>query len=265
MLTKIELSFKSNTLLTGGLLTKLYELPLEFANMLFRDYSDGVISGMRISTDNGLEVSEGLYKYNGEFFSHDGKIECPEKYESGRHYFLILQPQISERRIDEPNISVIPIAIKVVDRDQLSQIEDQNEEYKLLLKFTGSPRLPQGTETILPDSFDLTPLEHSCRGDKSTYAPQLFELIYKLLQNKDNRHPFDYVIMNEIKSRGVLPQNTIEEYIRCSGRSADDLNRHELIKRFIASIKALKGNAITEKETAQANLGFSQPEQLIIW
>lgn len=235
MLTDYILDFSIGSLLTGQLLKKMYEHPKELIHCIFSDYSEGVISGLNIKYEGQkLALSKGIYKHNSLLYIlEDDTIIDEDCYREGVEYRAIIEEETEEER---DNITINHLNIKI---KSLSELSEEDCKKSILFSFKNKPSF----DDFRMGAYSLLDYKHSCLGKEPTFMPQLFKLVYDKLSSKDVTHPFDYVIMNEILSRGIISCELMRAYIRCclNQNISDDgkefLNsRHTLMRTFWEAI-----------------------------
>lgn len=78
-------SFKKGLILKDYMLDALRDYPQGIVELIWKDYSDGIISGFEISTENGnFQINPGLLKYDGKTYFSNDKVEIIQ--EDGSHF-----------------------------------------------------------------------------------------------------------------------------------------------------------------------------------
>ena len=72
--------FKKNEILEKEMLDLLRDNPMEIHNLLYMDYSDGILNGFNFTIDSKRRVlimEPGILKYNGKIFWEKESTEIP--------------------------------------------------------------------------------------------------------------------------------------------------------------------------------------------
>lgn len=213
------LTFQNGSLLTGEMLTLLYREPQRMERLLFADYADGVVSGMRLSVNNGkLKIGAGLYLYRGRLFRQDDEYEISPLQEAGGicafedGYDYEVYPELKEIR------QTANIVEQRLDFIAYKQGGHPPKSAPPLFSFYGRPHLPTQFKHLFERSFRLLSAPYSAYGEP-TFLPQVFELILHEIRSKPRKHPLDYLLMNHILSNGIIPCGILRLYIHEAGLS----------------------------------------------
>lgn len=214
MLRRYDISFSRGNIITQHMLETMYNAPVDIVENLLCDYSDGIISGMDIKVKKGdITVTAGIYKLNGRLYTleNDMIFRTSQLYD-GKTYVLSLKlnydgtPEINRNTKDYVTDNIIDI-VCIPKTEYI-----YNDDRFILCEFQGSPSMPYDCNKLLSSVFNIRKCRYSVIGGY-TYHPFVFSLILKKLQNKNNKHPFDYVIMTEINREKVLVRETMSQYI----------------------------------------------------
>lgn len=238
MLKRYDISFKRGNAITQKMLETMYSFPIEITERLMCDYSDGIISGMDIKADKGiLTVTSGIYKLDGKLYvlSDDVSFDT-NRFAEDRLYILSLNLDFTGNPEIERSIS------DYVTENEISLVcTAKNEFYQederfILCEFQSNPIMPASCRELNSSVFNITKCRYSALGEY-TFHPYVFSLIYKKLQMKENKHPFDYVLMAEITSEKVLTHDIMRQYI--SETFGKSYNIKNLLFDFINAIDRL--------------------------
>lgn len=238
MLVRHELSFQKGSIITSDLLETMYRQPVSMIEMLFQDYSDGIISGMDLSERDGtLFISKGVYKHKEKLYYSETDISLtPESgcFVSGQKYAAIIE----EKSISN-NAAIFQhqLNIKTVPYDDTINKDD------IMIIFRGTPVLPhvfENSETFCNNKIDLLPLKKSAYGKRSTYCPYIFKLILeKMMENRFKKDIIDYLVINNIQMYGYVPVEIMYTYINSNinisiqeQKNTCFLDRYELLNSF---------------------------------
>lgn len=236
-----DLTFQNGSLLTGELLTLLYREPRRMERLLFADYADGVVSGMRLSVHNGnLTIGAGLYLYQGRLFRQDTdylisppkEVDGTPAFEDGYEYEVY--PDFREIR------SAANIVERRLDFTAYKQSQSPPESASPLFRFYGCPRLPTQFKHLFERSFSMLSAPYSAYHE-ATFLPQVFELVLREIRSKTCKHPLDYLLMNHILRDGVIPYGMLRLYIQEAEISLEEPDtREKLLSLFGEALKKLR-------------------------
>ena len=244
------LTFQKGTLLTGELLSLLYREPRQTQQLLFAGYADGVVSGLRLSVEDGkLKVGPGLYLYAGSLFRQDEEQEirlADGEFEDGCDYAVYLK--LRETRQTE-NITQRRLDLEVYRQDA------QPPDSSPLFCFYGRPYLPTRFQHLFERAFRLLSFPCAAYGE-ATFLPLVFSLIREELTRKQDKHALDFLLINDILRYGTVPREMLRVYIREAGLpcSEQDLSTGEsLLSLFGEAMKRLHPTAASASEPAPAD------------
>lgn len=272
MLTDYELTFPNGSLITGQLLQKMYEYPKNLINYIFADYSEGVISGLNVSyIDQELILSTGIYKHNSSLYILEkDEILCENICFEGKRWYVVLKDSNSNKdnsnkdcdskkdcKWKQDNIVVRKLVIEVMEEKKFAELPKDNF---LLFSFKNEPKFPRSGDDIKKDAYILD-YKHACWGTEPTFMPQLFHLVYRKLLSKEARHPFDYIIMGEICTKGIIPCELMRAYISCLPNhiSTSELRGKALMDQFWDALSVLKDNNLNSVPTK--DISFTGKEE----
>ena len=247
-----EIKFEDRKIITTGLLNRMYRTPMEILEFKFAEYSDGIISGMNIEVHDNevrnnvrlIKISKGLYKLDGTIYVLDKEVELEYEYIQGLRYVVGFEIDQDENICIETSLS---------DGDQVKEkrikiVVLSGKEYKdikipdkyVICRFTGKACMPtKCNELLLTGSYmNLVDCLYSS-FNKSTFHPIIFKIIKQALLEKANKHPMDYIIINELSCHETLSFQFMEEYIKAARLKCPNNTRRELLRTFIEAIMTL--------------------------
>lgn len=236
-----ELELKTGSILRKELLEDIYEFPRIAIETYYSSYSDGILYGLEFQSDketNHHIITPGALKYRGNIYFLAEQIEVentlPNDFETNYKYRLCFEEQSPYRNVETQTIYELKlIAVqseeyeKIKDKsfyycrveyvnNGLKRIKDDNTVYGL---FAGN----DGYEYKLPNWV-------------------LKDEIQSLLEEKDNKHPLDYTILNNIYERKGLSVTMANLYLKECGIEADDYysSPNKLVSKLKETIDTLK-------------------------
>ncbi len=204
--------FQSKRLLRAQMLEELRDYPLRFARSLWQDCAQGVVSGCRISWNDGkLTVGSGIIYKNKQFYF----MEEPYAMECGpldqvRYLKVRILPEqklpgeirgearivLDEKEVDEAfelELCRFRLQEGARLRDQHENFEDFSTEY---------------------DTVDFTYAPWAGKKN-STLNPLLTVQFAREIMRKENARPEDlYFAMNILSNGGTVAAEAVREYIR---------------------------------------------------
>lgn len=261
MLKNYNIVFQNGSILTGKMLSLMFDLPKNFAELLYSDRSDGIISGMEFTADEkSIKVSKGVFKYNGCIYllNHDQSFEIYDDKE--REYILFIRENANrdvfgkEYSGDEFKGDIDEKTLDIILTYESGEV---TEDDFILCRFYHSPKMPEDLDDLRRTAsyVDLTRYIYSA-SDKATFIPYVCKLILKELRNKKDKHPLDYVLMNLILTQGVLSREILTDYIKEAGMNFDEQdinNGKQLIEVFSKAVNELKFTCNVQQSNGERN------------
>lgn len=267
MLKNYDISFEKGSILTGRMLSLMYNVPRKMAELVYSEQTDGIIAGMNFSVnEDKLIVSPGLYKKDNRIYILEETMSFEVHPEDETKYCLILTSDTEKINSNigtgEHNISEKVIDIKLREGDYSFSPEDIK-----LCEFWTVPRLPVSYNDLLSSGsfLNITSCIYSALNEP-TYVPYVFSLVLNKFKEKKNKHPLDYVIMNSIMSDGVVSKSILREYISEAKLNSDLEDDYEFLKTFILSIDKLefKCSVVSISEDIQEDLERNDDRLLVL-
>lgn len=261
MLKNYNIIFQNGSILTGKMLSLMFDLPKNFAELLYSDRSDGIISGMEFTADEkSIKVSKGVFKYNGCIYllDHDQSFEIYDDKE--REYILFIRENVDKDAFGKEcsgDEFKGDIEEKTLDIILTYKSGEVTEDDFILCRFYHSPKMPEDLDDLRRTAsyVDLTRYIYSASG-KATFIPYVCKLILNKLRYKKDKHPLDYVLMNLILTQGVLSREILTDYIKEAGMNFDDQDSDDgkqLIEVFSKAVNELKFTCNVQQSNGERN------------
>ena len=245
MFTKTDLTFPHGAMLTSAMLREIYNYPREFFNLLYQGYGDGIICGLDyFIQDKNLILTSGVIRLDGEFYflSQDVNISALVKKNNLEidHKYYICLSRLSAQKED------------CLTENNLTVTFSESEIFPTLGQFYFSsydafnlPKLDEGAEPFgnifRPSVLNLADVPVVEKGG-ATFHPLLFRLVQKFLAGKEFKTPFDYSILTQLQTTGVISTQTIKSYVAEEGGKSDFTSRADLFKIFCECLVNSKFN-----------------------
>jgi len=266
MLKNYNISFEPGNMLTIDMLRTMYESPKEIQEHIFKDYSNGIISGMDIKEENGiLIITSGIYKSAGNLFILDKDWSSEDSsFKEGKNYVVYIESDrgmLKTYSQMKENVIINRAEIKVSLESDMD-----NKEKIILCEFKGKPKIPKNCEELIYGIFYVLNFCHSCYKEP-VYHQLVFRIIYNKLCEKDNKHPFDYMLMSEIAKSGIIPLAIIKQYITETFGFCNKLESESLFKKFVEAIEKLELKVYTSdyKEKPKNKSEKEDSERIIVF
>lgn len=212
IINKVPL-FVKGEVLDAEMLELLRDTPSEFFNLLQVDYSDGIISGINITVENGkIIIGKGLFKFRSKLYRINKNllVEKPEvsgeytlklkisdngvKYK--KHEFLIETILETSNKVGEDELFIA--SFKIQDGTYLRANDGKFSEYS--------------TEYNM---LNIINQKHSCTHKDGTIAPIMLksfarELVSKGLKDEIDTHFVFTCFNNNITREAILYYLTIK-------------------------------------------------------
>ena len=240
MFTNKILKFPHKSILTSAMLKEVYEYPREFIQLMYKDYSDGIICGLDYSvTDGDLILSAGIFKLYEEFYflNEDLNIsELAEKNsleEDNKIYNICLEKKTVNKEIC------------LTENNFFVTFSEENKFPTLgSFIFTGRknfnlPKLTDGDnpfkDIFRQSRFNLLDIPASDKSE-ATFHSLLFDLVTEFLLTKKNKTPFDYSILVQLQNQRAISLQTIKAYIVEENGTFNFQGRADLFKNFCKTL-----------------------------
>lgn len=262
MLNDYDISFKEGNMITPKMLDTMYRLPRDMFELIFKNMSDGIISGMDITVeDEKLIVTKGVFKSGSRLFIlkedavFSGCKSSEGNFVGGHYYILYIDSDsngIKTTESDVDYVSVVNADIILAERDTF----DASDKF-ILCRFKGKPHIPKDCETLSKSTAkeEVFYILNRCHADieEPTYHQAVFRAVYKKLVGKKNKHPLDYALITEFLNKNLLSVQTIRYYI---SEAKININKNAsdaiLFNTFLKAIEALefKVEAVTDEKSS---------------
>ncbi|MBQ9486788.1 MAG: hypothetical protein IJU91_03165 [Selenomonadaceae bacterium] len=265
MFTNTALNFPHGAMLTSAMLREIYKYPREFFALLYKNYGDGIICGLDyLIRDKNLFLTAGVIRLDGEFYflPQDFNISAETEknnLKTDKQYYICLS-RLSEKKEDcliENNLTVTFSSSEIFpslgkfyfskyDPLALPQLDKGVDPFKNIFEST----VLNLADVPVAESF----AEPIAEKGGATFHPLLFRLVQEFLAGKKFKTPFDYAILTQLQSTGVISIQTIKSYIAEEGGKInldgkitldDKINftdRADLFKTFCKCLVASKFN-----------------------
>ena len=241
-----DIKFETRKIITVRMLDRMYRTPMEILEFKFAEYSDGIISGMDIEIPGGkymIKITKGMYKIGNIIYVLDHDLELEYKYIEDQKYVVGFEVDENGEICVESSLSggdqVIEKNIKIVLLSGREYKDIKMPDKYIICRFTGKAILPVKCSDLAAGGYvNLYDCQYSLLHH-STFHPQIFRMIEEMVCKKANKHPMDYIIINELSSHGTLSFDFIKEYIKAAELECSHKTRRELLKVFIEAIDKL--------------------------
>ena len=272
MFTNTNLQFPHGAMLTSAMLHEIYKYPREFFALLYQGYGDGIICGLDyLIRDKNLILTSGVIRFEGEFYflPQDFNVSAEAQknnLEVDNEYYIGLS-RLSEKKdacVTENNLTVIFSSSKIFpslgkfyfseyDAFDLPQLDKGDKPFKNIFNAV---------------VLNLADVPFAEKGG-ATFHPLLFRLVKDFLAGKEYKTPFDYAILTQLQSTGVISIQTINSYIaESSGKiNLDDkindkinfIDRAKLFENFCHCLVESKFNSAVSSTKTGGDIAKPKP------
>lgn len=252
MLKNKAITFRHGDILTVEQLEELYRYPREYLQILYDRYPDGILLGLDVEErENGLWITKGLAKYQGEIFLSAEDINLTEAVsdaDKDTAYLLVFSPE--ESSFAQPSLSASPSSVRLRELSPRleragSSVEGLpfarfklNRDGKLDLHSRLDRESGRKGEFKKVTFWNMSVCPYSSRGGR-TFHPYIFRMASELLGAKQRKTVMDLLILNNILTDGIVERKMLELYIQAADVSvvnlpeADDL---QLLSLFFQTL-----------------------------
>ena len=243
MLRDYEISWKKGNILTARMLQTLNDVPREYMELSYHQYSDGILCGMELSIGSqSLTVSRGIYKAGSRILVLPEDITLAmDNLMDGMLYVLTLLDDGAELEYTPETVDYVTVNhLQLVIRPQTELVNPAH----IICKFRGNTFFPRSMDDLIKrrNIFDFLFCQYAGYREH-TFHPQVFALVREYLKAKPQKHPLDYVFLTEIAQRGVLPLEMLRQYIEEALGENDMLNFRndaEIMEYFYDAVSQLQ-------------------------
>lgn len=250
MFTSKELNFVHKSILTGTMLREIYKYPREFFRLLYQNFSDGIICGLDYFIDGGnLFLSAGVIRFDGDFYFLEkdlniSALAAKNNLASDNTYYICVE---KNSRQEEPCLTEKNLAIIFTKENKLPVL---GKFFFMGADNFNLPTLAFGKNIKNPfeDIFkravlNLADVQFAAVGG-ATFHPLLFGLVKDFLDGKEYKTPFDFAVLAQIQSGGVISLPTIKSYIATVDKdfNFDSCTRADLFQTFCDDLVSSKFN-----------------------
>lgn len=204
--------FKKNEILEKSMLDLLRDNPMEIINLLFQDYSDGVLSGFNFSIDlevNELILEPGILKFDGKIFWEKDTIKIPfPKVED--HYIVKfkLKCYSEEKKYYKRNGEIKTEIGNNVNKDELELVRFvMREGAELRNNYEKFEDLSREYNTL-----QVIDMKYSSKHKSGTLNPLITSFWGIEAMERENLSAEDYVF-SSVCLNGLVERNIISLYI----------------------------------------------------
>lgn len=250
MLAFKELDFAHKSILTSAMLREIYKYPREFFRLLYQNFSDGIICGLNYFIDGGnLFLSAGVIRLDGDFYFLEENLNisalaAKNNLALDNTYYICVEKSSQQKEpcLTENNLAVI--FSKENKLPALGKFFFMGANNFTLPALTFDKNSKNPFEDIFKRAvLNLADVEFAAAGG-ATFVPLLFGLVKDFLDGKEYKTPFDFAILTQIQSGGVLSLPTIKSYIAAAGAdfNFNSCTRADLFETFCECLVSSKFN-----------------------
>lgn len=191
-----NLTFKSNTVLTIGLLEAMVEKTDHWQQLFYHEYSDGIISGCEFEFDSEqkqFRLNPGIIKYNANIYLLNN-VYCIATDELVEDTHYRLQIVKVEDSLIESNITHQQLECRVVRESQSDPLAMTIAKFKYQPNATYVPKSLVGYQY-----FALAEKSGAGKNNQPTLSPQLQKYCQQLIQQKSELDHFDFVLLAQLE------------------------------------------------------------------
>lgn len=226
-----ETDFHKNKVLKADVLQESIDYGKEMLQHIYKNYSDGIISGAEISVNNGfLTVHPGIIKHGGILYHMSEKQEIPYEH-SEKTMFLKI------RFLEE---SQYENGIQYTSEFVLTDIEEVFPYEMELGRFVAEKGATLHMDYTNLESlktrynqFDIRNIPYAGIGE-STLAPEITYSFGKILIKKSTQNYYDIAFAMQCLNKKPIERSMIYEYLTARmGADVEELTNEEICDKFL--------------------------------
>lgn len=251
-----EPQFEKKRLLRIEMLELLKDYPRDYLKICYQGYCDGVLSGCRLSWDNGqITIAPGIL-YHGEhlyFMRQPCTVEC-EAEDKVRYLKVQFLAEVQESGVVEGNT-------RIILNDQAPDSSCELELCRFRLQEGARLRDTHESFEDFATKFDTINLIYAPFADESepTINPLIMKQYAKEILESRSGDTYDAAFaMNVLSNRGMVPAECISAYVKV--KTGRDAKGNETIYQCLGEILRMQRNG----EVSRAGTGRNQREILLL-
>lgn len=233
------LNFPQRAILTYEMLAELRDYPHNFLDLFYKDFSDGIISGLDIFEDSkNIFLGEGILKYDGKFYFLKEKVNlselaAKEKLEA-KQYNFVLKETIGDTFYKGVKLNTLEIVLSESEGFCLGSFSGDRNTIGNLPNIKADDLFKEFTQR---SSLYLLNIAYAAKGE-STFHPFVFRAILEKLRQKQNKTIADFTMLFALENEGVVSMNAVRTYIRENGVALNSDSRKDIFEALNNALKA---------------------------
>lgn len=210
MFANIIPKFGKGRILKKEMLENMRDYPRNFANIYYKDYSNGIIMGADISVcESTIIINKGIVKHDGIIYMLDSEIEVPY-YQTNKEVLIKIR---FEDESSDDDFKTFNSKILIDDNTEVAKNELELGRFKLregsALRFEYKDFYDFSTEY---NTVNLINVEYA-GIKKSTLNPMILNYFAHIVMKSNPENMLDIVFAFECLNGGVVEREAILYYI----------------------------------------------------
>lgn len=239
LFTYKEPKFEKGRILKTAMLENLRDFPREFADIYYRDYSDGIITGAEIVVSlETLSIKPGIAKHRGKLYLLNEQIVLPYQT-TGRESSVKIRFHESSEDGDW-----CMQHSEIVLEERLETSEDELELCRFKLKEGARLRQDYQNFRDLATEYNTVNLLHASASayGQSTVLPVVMRMYGDELLRRGSTDPQDMAFAMLCLNEGVLHRSVILHYIASRlGMAFRDYGNADIHKHLLRILDSARG------------------------
>ncbi len=244
-----EIKFIAGEILTGEMLQETFDNPKKFLELNYAGFGEGILRGVDFFKDGGdIFLSAGIVKWRGVYYFLSENFNVSAFFRdkaaagelvNGLYCCLYLSGGRQALNFEVCENSKLPRGILPLWRFSW---------YDLI----NLPALDWQEKNPFRQFVELVEAPFACLGGE-TFLPIIFRAVCEYLQKKSPKGLFDFIILAELQSHGVISLESIRTYIQAAGLFAPEIkSRADLFAAFAKALCSTPKEFLAEKSQAPA-------------
>lgn len=265
---RCEMTFNKGSILRKEMLEELYDYPRVALESYYDSYTDGILYGMEwkesIQNTGHHIITPGALKYHGQIYFLKSPIEVEslidEKLKIDNFYRLFFMKK--EEVTQKPSQIIYELTLESIQSNKLEEARKKGFYYAYI-RYDHNRRAH-----IINDEKEVYGLFAANDGYNYKLPPYLIkEQLKELLENKEYKHPLDFILLREIYNEKGLSVSIARLYLQETLKEKSSLdmiinNPKELIDQLKKACEKLKLD-IDYTAVSQDNIDIKKDKEYI--
>ena len=209
-----EMAFRRGDILSKEMLEELYRYPREATESFFAACTDGILYGLSWrGNGSGHQIQPGALKFQGRIYYLTAPLDVEERLKDcvreEEKYRLVFRPEKPSDEERDKSLRIYSLTLEAFNTAELKKRRSQVFYYMYALYMKKEGFLP------LEDPNEIYGLCAAEDGYPFAFSPDLlFRRILPEIEDKANKHPMDFLLMQTAFRGERLSVRFIRQYLK---------------------------------------------------